>query len=79
MTEGSNTSNGFVSPVPMMEPMEKQQSLGLTSTGIFKLMAILQDHMDIMQGRDAEVEKVLAATETADDLREAKKVWTWSI
>ena len=72
MTEGSNETNGL-GPMPPMESMQKQESLGLTNTGIFKLMAILQDHMDVMQSRDAEVEKVISDAETADDLREAKK------
>lgn len=52
---------------------DAEPSGDLKSTGIFKLMGILSDHMDIMKSRDAEVEKVISEAETADDLREAKR------
>eukprot|EP01083_Nonionella_stella_P171637 586648_1 len=46
----------------------------LATSGFGQLMGILQEHLEIMQKKDAVVEEMISTAQTAESLRQAKKV-----
>eukprot|EP01083_Nonionella_stella_P159722 521387_1 len=66
MTEGFSTSQTTMTT-------ETNTDI-LATSGFGQLMGILQEHLEIMQKKDAVVEEMISTAQTAESLRQAKKV-----